>query len=72
MEFILERVPEPERAASARPPCRLMTVTHPLEPCRPQDGEFDSTRSPNIQHLLPSGIGVLGIDVWMQKLADVA
>jgi len=28
--------------------------------------------SPNNQHLLPSGVGVLGIDIWIQKLADVA
>lgn len=32
----------------------------------------EPTRSPNNQHLFPSDIGVLGIDVWMQKLADVA
>jgi len=36
------------------------------------DGEFDSTPSPNNQHLLPSGIDVLGIELWIQKLADVA
>ena len=33
--------------------------------------EVDSTRSPNNQHFLPSGIRVLGIDVWMRNLADV-
>ena len=32
----------------------------------------EPTRSPNNQHFLPSDIGVIGIDVWIQKLVDVA
>ena len=35
------------------------------------DGEFDPTQSPDTQILLPSGIGVLGIESWVQKLAEM-
>jgi len=33
------------------------------------DGEFDSTPSVNAQIWMPSGIGVVGIEPWVLKLA---
>jgi hypothetical protein len=31
------------------------------------DGEFDPPPSPNIHTLLPSGIAVIGIDLWVER-----
>ena len=36
------------------------------------DGEFDSTPSPNNQVFLPSGVKVLGVDEWVEKLRMAA
>ena len=36
------------------------------------DGEFDSTRSPNNQVFLPSGVKVSGVGEWIEKLERAA
>ena len=35
-------------------------------------GQMDSTPSPNTLLLLPSGISVSGIELWVRKLSDAA
>ena len=56
MEFVLKRVPEPERGALARPQCQLMTETHPPEPGGLEFFLFRKQNSPAKK--------ALGVEVW--------